>query len=319
MSDTENKTETTDTAPYMKKDKTNESAKSNFVIPLVLLLVSAIVIIATFYEDEYKHLIAQVNTKTDVVNDNTADTETTSTENTITEVKALANDEQANTVAATETKITQESETNLTLEDEANTQKVTSVTEAQTAEPVNETVAATSTETTKNADTSTASQNQSSDQINNTQQGINPAANYNVHTQPAAYIPQRGAITNRRHSQEQYNARVAHAQQQAKQYHEMMLKRRQAYEQEIQLRRQQYEAAMQAKRKRKAEFFEAQKAVFQRIQQNRLVTNQKIQEIHDQISALHEEVHQIIRESRSAYEKSDADQDKHSESEIEKI
>lgn len=60
MSDTENKT---NTAPYMKKDingkNPNESNKNNIVIPLVLLLVSAIVIVATFYENEYNSFMDQ--------------------------------------------------------------------------------------------------------------------------------------------------------------------------------------------------------------------------------------------------------------------
>jgi len=71
MSDTENKTEnaaetkTTDTAPYLKKNIKSESktetSKSNIVIPLVLLLVSAIVIVATFYEEEYSNFMAQAD------------------------------------------------------------------------------------------------------------------------------------------------------------------------------------------------------------------------------------------------------------------
>jgi len=54
MSDTENKSETN---------------KSNFIIPFVLLLVSAIVIVATFYGDEYKTLVAQTDTSEDKQDD----------------------------------------------------------------------------------------------------------------------------------------------------------------------------------------------------------------------------------------------------------
>ena len=68
MSDIESKTEnntetkTSETAPYMKKNIQKkaqpESSKSNIVIPLVLLLVSAFVITATFYQDENSDTLA---------------------------------------------------------------------------------------------------------------------------------------------------------------------------------------------------------------------------------------------------------------------
>ena len=73
MSDTKNKTKkkaevkaeakTAETAPYLKKGKQQdnqaESSKTNVLIPLVLLLVSAIVIFATFYNDEDEGLVAR--------------------------------------------------------------------------------------------------------------------------------------------------------------------------------------------------------------------------------------------------------------------
>jgi len=75
MSNTENKiennaeTKTTEAAPYMKKDSQNtdttEPSKSNLVIPLLLLLVSGIVIVATFYEDEYNNLVADADSISD--------------------------------------------------------------------------------------------------------------------------------------------------------------------------------------------------------------------------------------------------------------
>lgn len=80
----------------------------------------------------------------------------------------------------------------------------------------------------------------------------------------------------------------------------MLQQRRQAYEREMQDRRAQYEAAIKAQQKKRANIAEAQKTVFQRAQQNRLETSQKIQEIHNQIFKLHEEIHQIMRESRKA-------------------
>ena len=75
MSDSENTTENkTDSkvdeaTSNLEENKHNDnqikSSKSNIVIPLMLLLISAIVIIATFYEDEYRNLIAQTDQKTD--------------------------------------------------------------------------------------------------------------------------------------------------------------------------------------------------------------------------------------------------------------
>ena len=130
MSDSEIKTEdkteakTADTAPYLKKDRQasnqSESAKSNVVIPLVLLLVSAIVIVATFYEDEYKDLVAQGDSATDPIEKteaaditiSSAEEEKTSgevaanepvTEETISEEQVTAKDVQTDeTVAAVE-------------------------------------------------------------------------------------------------------------------------------------------------------------------------------------------------------------------------
>lgn len=73
MSETDNKTKnkaeikTTETAPYMKKDKQQnnqtETPKSIMLAPLVLLLVTVIVIAVTFYENEYK--VAQAGLMTD--------------------------------------------------------------------------------------------------------------------------------------------------------------------------------------------------------------------------------------------------------------
>jgi cytoskeletal protein RodZ len=71
MTDTENKTEkdvaknTADTAPYMKKDNTPESSKSNIVIPLILLIVAVIVIVATFYKAEYSNMTAEKSSDAD--------------------------------------------------------------------------------------------------------------------------------------------------------------------------------------------------------------------------------------------------------------
>ena len=108
---TEDKTEakTVDTAPYLKKDKQSakqsESVKSNIVIPLVLLLVSAIVIIATFYEEEYKDLVAKADSVTDSIEKTEAADLTTST----TTTEENTSDETATGEPATEESISEES------------------------------------------------------------------------------------------------------------------------------------------------------------------------------------------------------------------
>jgi hypothetical protein len=63
-------TQTSDTAPYIKKDSKSdsshsESPKSNIVIPFVLLVVLAIIIIATFRDGEYNNLIADTDSQAD--------------------------------------------------------------------------------------------------------------------------------------------------------------------------------------------------------------------------------------------------------------
>ena len=107
MSDTENKTKNkaetkiAETTSYLKKDKQQgnqtESSKSNMVIPLVLLLVSATVIFSTFYadENEYEALVAQEDSVTDSLE------HTTSSDATTTEETASENDTSTD-VAATE-------------------------------------------------------------------------------------------------------------------------------------------------------------------------------------------------------------------------
>ena len=63
MSDTENTA--TDVNKNNKTESSDtESSTQNFVIPLVLLLVSAIVIVATFYEDEYSDMLASSDSQT---------------------------------------------------------------------------------------------------------------------------------------------------------------------------------------------------------------------------------------------------------------
>ena len=272
MSDTENKTEktaeTTDTAPYMKKDKQNKddttSAKSNIVIPLVLLLVSAIVIIATFYEEEYSDLMAQTEAQDNAVSKVNTEVTAEAIPETASEVVAETAGNDSNATQdrpALNVKTTTE-KAGAVAQIEATEQN--SVTEAKSAPPavVKEEVVAV-----------VAAQARP---VNNNARPQQPYA--------APY---------------QYNAyNRDQAKVMAKQRMEMLQQRRQAYEKEMQDRRTQYEAAMQARQEKRKNIAEAQKAVFQRAQQDRVETNQKIQDIHNKISKLHEEIHQLMQQSK---------------------
>lgn len=256
MSDTKNTTEnkaetkTPDTAPYMKKNTTaeskSESRKSNFVIPLVLLLVSGIVIIATFYEDEYNRFMAQEETQATAATEVIAEVEET-------EISTI----EAHPVASVDT-ITEKIET--VTQTEATDQSVT--VETATADKAEKVTAEKSPQTVNNY----------------------------ARTRPA-YAPYQYKPYNREQAQTRTQAA-------AKQHMEMLQQRRQAYEKEMQDRRAQYETARKAQQEKRANVAKAQKAVFQRAQQNRIETKQKIQEIHKQISKLHEEIHQIMLESK---------------------
>jgi len=265
MSDTENKAESTakteavETAPYMKKDNQNKdeikSTKSNIIIPLVLLLTSAIVIAATFYGEGYNIILneadAQKEAATDVIAE-TAGAETAVAEDDIAQDYPAESieTEKNGTVAKTEA-----TDQDITAQTEATSPADIIVTKASTAE----TVAA-----------ATQAQPENSRALT---QRIYATSQYNVYNREQAQVW-------------------------AKQHMEMLQQRRQAYEREMQDRRARYEAAMKARQEKRANIAKAQKAVLKRAQQNRVETNHKIQEIHNQISKLHEEIHQIMRESR---------------------
>jgi septal ring factor EnvC (AmiA/AmiB activator) len=257
MTDTENKTEqaaakkTVDTAPYMKKDSTTEPSKSNIVIPLVLLVVSAIVIFATFYTDEYNNLVADTNSKSD------------SAEKSSNEPMAnVAGDRTDEIVMAA-----QSVDTNITSEVSA-----VSVAE-QSSEPLTE--------------AETSDQRKEVQQLpdDNVATMQSQSENNNDSTLPA-YRPYQ-------YRSNIQNPAKAHTQEQAQKYNEVMQQRRQAYEKEKEARRQQYEASMKAQQKKREQMIAAQKAEFQRMEEKRIETDKKIQELHNQISELHKQIHQL--------------------------
>lgn len=262
MSDTDNKTKnaadikTADVAPYMKKveqDKNHKApAKTEMLIPAVLLLVSAIVIGATFYNKPDKNLLAQNDSPVIA----TAEIETSITPPAI-DVSAAQQQPTANTEKTTEESIVQI---------KVNEQKA--VAEINVATVISEPAVS------------------SADAAAITEKTL-PATNAVVAVTP----------TYTRYRYQPPYSRVQ-AQARAKQHMEMLQQRRQAYETEMQDRRTRYETAMKNRQEKQAKVSEAKKAVFQRIQKDRLATDQKVQAIHQQIAKLHEEIHQIMRESK---------------------
>jgi len=307
MSNTENKTDSvqetpvTDTAPYMtkKEDKPQSSSKSNFIIPAILLIVSAIVIVATFYEDEYHNLMAEIDTPKTEVSANvgisttatidmatSSDTGTTQLESTNTAVSTTAAatpDEVAPMVDNSE--ITTNSASPVAVDTEDN---VAFANDAIPAAEVSNTAAT-------EAVTASATDvlNTNSEQSNLVRPVQQPSKNAitapilmanNASQSHAAYSP---------YQQNHY--------QQAQMHQEMIEQRRQAYATEMQARQQQYEAMMQARNEKRTQIYEAQKAISQRIQDNRAEIFQNIQKLHAQIEELHNELHQLMQQSRAAY------------------
>lgn len=296
MSDIENKTEnntetkTAETAPYMKKDKQQkaptESSKSNIFIPLALLLVSAMVIVSTFYQDEYNDLVSDASLITETQDE--AATPEAENDNTATAAQAA--------------KVNHIAENNIATAPEAATTEVQVVTVTTEAPANTETKAVSTTK----QDTM---RQQSNDRIANMQAR---AADHRARMQ-AAYAPRQPTpyATNQLDQNSYQQARSAamvRAQAQAKKHNEMMQQHRQAYEKEMQARRQQYEAAMKAQQEKRAQIAETQKTVFQSEQQTRIENKQRILEMHQQISKMHDEIHQIMRDSQPQFRNNSAPQ-----------
>lgn len=287
MTETDNTTEksaekeTVNTAPYMKKDSTPESSKSNMVIPLVLVLVSAIVIMATFYKGEDNSPVEETNIATDAIEQDPSQVTVAST---VLETQTGETDADTE-VATVETTTSSETTTTTNTADVIEITEVAIVTEPETSS---------SPEDNTNANENSEEQQQ----INNSKAAMQtPAAVKNTARMPVAY------------SQNQYqpyaqNPAKAHTQEQAQKYNEIMQQRRQAYKKEMESRQKRFEEARTAHQKRRAEMIAAQKAEFQRMEKSRIETQKKIQYLHDQISQLHKEIHQLIHESNAATDNS---------------
>jgi hypothetical protein len=295
MSDSENKTEneteakTADTAPYLKKDKQtanqSESAKSNVVIPLVLLLVSAIVIIATFYEDEYKDLVAQGDSVTDPIEK----TETTDI-----------------TISTTEEKTSAESAANESATEETLTEEQVSATDAQT----DETVAAVEVTEKETVEANPASALLPAGAVTNVattgitesapaDSDVKSATTMNKEPGQSRYAPyQRPTYADREAYEEARKEAMARAEAERKKHNEMMQQRRLAYEKEMQERREQFETMMKAYKEKREKLAETKKAIYQQFEQNRTEAKQKMEQMHKEISELHRQMRQMMRDSQ---------------------
>ncbi len=270
---TENKTETekVDTAPYLKKDKQQdnrtESSKSNLVMPLVLLLVSAIVIIATFYEDEYKDLVAQAEPATDSL-ESAASADVTATD---TVAAAVTTDEK---IIAKEPVAKEDTASAA----EINTMPTTPIAKQLPAAAI--TMAALV-------------------EVTETESAENNAAAGPAQSRYAPY--QRQPYANRQAYEQARRKAMADTQAQAKKHDEMMQQRRQAYEKEMQARREQREAMMKTYQEKRAKIAETQKAIYQQFEQNRSEAMQKMEQMHKEISDLHKQMHQMMRDSQPQF------------------
>jgi hypothetical protein len=234
------------------------------VIPLVLLVVSAIVIFATFYKEEYNNLVSGTNSDSESaeVPPHQAATEAT---NDKTDVIVIAEQSEDASSVPEDT--------------------VTIVTE-ESSEPVVDSAPAGDTGT-ASGDTQEMSQQQTAnDDLTMQTQTANNFDSTQSDYRPYSYRPNI------------QNPAKSHTQEQAQKYNEVMQQRRQAYEKEMEVRQQQYAASMKAQQKKREAFIAAQQAEYQRMEKNRLETAEKIKVLHDQISELHEEIHQLMLQSR---------------------
>jgi hypothetical protein len=103
----ENKDSTKDVAPYLSKkdDHAEPEKKSNLLIPAILILVVAVVTVASFFENEYREIMADLGIDSTLVTgsdtDVSNDVAVTSTRETETPVAAVKTDTQVEKVTNT--------------------------------------------------------------------------------------------------------------------------------------------------------------------------------------------------------------------------
>jgi DNA repair exonuclease SbcCD ATPase subunit len=330
MSDTENNTDKldakpadststsaetkVDTAPYINKKHDNKDQdKSNFVMPLVLLAVSVIVIVATFYEDEYNDLVASIEQAeteavTELISDASSgaqiESASTSSDNAGAPLADLATEASATTVAMTATNET-ESAADATVDatapaaDDA-TAKAASAEDSQTLSaattPQDNGQEATSAESVAESDSarsdniataaamgSSSESHVASDETNAVtavSDAVDRTARHEV--REAAY---QERLQQRHESREQHTAR--------------MQQRREELLKQAQDRRELREQLMSKYREQRAQEYQSLKAVYVEAQQQRDNDIQKIRQIHQQLEKLRRELHQTMSKQSS--------------------
>ena len=282
-------TQTVDVAPYMKKGhQTEETSKSNILIPLILVVVVTTIIIATFFEDEYKGLVAQASSVTDstIVSASTNASlteEITSTVNSSIEpaseklppgkqVVSTSDAQAKNTEVATQT---------------ADTAEETKISQPA---PAIATITAAKIVGTAPANNSTATRSTS---------GKKPVPDQYAQGRRNSYANKQAYDMARKQA-------MAHSQEQKRKYDEMMQQRRHAYEEKMKSRRAQYDAAKKAQQERRAKITEMQKNISQRVEKNRIETRLEMERMHEQLIDMHKKIHQMMRDSRPQYRNNSA-------------
>ena len=285
-----------DVTPYISKQKDSHvQEKSNFVMPLILLVVSVIVIVATFYEDEYRNLVASVEGNDDVavVSDDITETAAQS---------ATQSDKPG--ILAAEAEVTAET----------GTQEDTTVADKTTvAEASQESTSGASGEVSRSDDIATDTQNSTADAAGSSGEETIAASP----DQKTAEIPEvtaapaatstaiaenKAAIVKPSADKVYPDPRDSYVryQQESQKQHELYQQRAammQQHRDELQARRNQRQQAMDHYRDQRSREYEALKAIYVQAQQKRSVDMDKIRQIHEQIEALHRELHDMINKS----------------------
>jgi hypothetical protein len=307
-----------DTAPSIKKQDQQASAKKSIVMPIVLLLATAIVIGATVYkyQDEQNTLktqaqqtqgesenISPVNT---AETDSSAATAQTSSSNKE-EIDNAAEQTQENDTVAEEEQ-SSPAETPATESVSKNTEQAGNAEQAdesgETPTPAADT---TSVEKTSLSATTNVSDRKPDDTDKRWQQ-----IDQRIADMRARFEKERADFANERPYEQDREAAFTKAREQANKRHEKMMQLRMEHEKEMEARRQKFEQEMQERRKQynamRKDRYESRQtgqdsrdAEYQRLDQIRTDARKKVDERMKRIAELQNEIRQIIRDSREQY------------------
>ena len=264
------------------KESQTKKSGDNYIMPIILFLVSAFVITATFYEDSFKNAFAWKKDETEInKNEVAASKIEVDTKNNVDVVSEAAVDKN-NVTSSTQaqsfvtvtdadrnTIVTNSSEKSTPQEStskETTTQEQTSLTAATIASGTEQATALPITDT---KDTQTHS--------------VKPAKLNNQHA-TQNYITNNYAERNRaprNHTESNQSDHLVYGQ------------KRQQYLSALQQRRQTYQNEMRKQQQKFNKSFAANKAIYLQNQKKRYEADQKIQQIQNQISRLNEEIRQL--------------------------